>query len=355
MATGTDRLPNYEQMERLIAATEVATPAQVRIPVQVDHEFTYDGTAHTVRFDDLDTGRAMITNATNIEPGRYIATAYLRSIADKWTDGSTGAKNYIYAILPGDAGSTSWENAADEKIDEILTAAEAGEVDLARDYGWQVGDERVITLGAIAASGGSGSDTYTVGESHIKQPAVLVLMDTDHYELASPTSGGRTRSEFVVGLKYVMQIGGYMNATSTNAGSWEASARRAWCNIGFRAAMPEYLRKHFKQFHVDTAQEYNSSVIKESTDYFSLFGEYEIFGAKTYSPEVETTALTQVEYYKTAANRIKSSISGVSGTYWWLRSPGSGSTNGFCGVAGGGAAGNGSAPASIGLAPFGCL
>lgn len=355
MATGTDRLPNYEQMERLIAATEISTPAIVRIPVQTTFEFTYDGTAKTIGFNDFDEGRVMVTGGTNIEPGFYVATAYLRSVSDKWTDGTTKGKTYQYTIRSEVVEATSWENATDEKIDELLTASEAGEIDLVRDYGWMVGDERTITLNAIPATGGSGTETYTVGETQAQQEITLVLMDTDHYELVTPTSGGRTKSEFVVGVKDALANTGYMNSTNTNAGSWDAAARRAWCNYGFRSALPEYLRKHFKEFCVDTASEYNSSAIKESHDYFSLFAEYEVFGARSYSNAIELVTLSPIAYYWTAANRMKKKGLTSEFVYWWLRSPYSGDTGRFCSVGGGGAATGGSALNAHGLAPFGCL
>ena len=131
----------------------------------------------------------------------------------------TSAVTEFVKILPFSEGT-------DAEIAAMVRAADQGHIDLS-EY-WSVGDEREITLSAMAADG--------VGESHAQQKATLVLLqkglyvDTDDKEV-----------NFIVGLKDSLNEAGYMNGTATNSGSWEDSARRTWCNSTFYNAMPEDL------------------------------------------------------------------------------------------------------------------
>lgn len=190
-----------------------------------------------------------------------------------------------------------------------------------------------------------------VGETHAAQQVTLVLMDSQHYDLV-----GGGKDHFVVGLKNCLNEMGYMNSTNTSAGSWEASARRAWCNSVFKNAIPATLRDCFKQFNVITCTEWNGTTNTTSNDYFALFAEKEVFGERTWSNETEAAALTQIAYYATQANRIKT-VNGEA-DFWWERSPiidPKGEDDNFCEVHSGGGAGVGDASSARGLAPFGCI
>lgn len=248
------------------------------------------------------------------------------------------AKNAI-KIVP-------WSTGTDEEIAAMIAALDSGRITIA-DTGWHVGDERTVSLAAMEATG--------VGESHAAQSVTMVLMDSQHYDLVAATVGGSTKDHFVVGLKNCLNEPGYMNSTDTNIGSWNACARRAWCNDVFKAAIPQTLRNCFKQFHVITATAVDSTVNQTTNDYFALFAEKEVFGKRTFSNETEAAALTQIEYYETAANRIKT-VDGSAG-FWWGRSPvpGMGETDSFGRVGFDGVAGFGSADFTSGLAPFGCI
>lgn len=235
----------------------------------------------------------------------------------------------------------TWADGSDEEIKAMIDAADAGQINL-NDY-WSVGDERTVSLSAMAATG--------VGETHAAQSVTFVLMDT------GANSGYKDANDktvnFVVGLKHCLNESGYMNSTNTNAGSWDGCARRAWCNNVFRAAIPATLRDVFKQFKTVTAETYNGSTLKTSLDYFALFAEKEIFGTRTYSNTTEANALKQIKYYETAANRAKKANG--SSSLWWDRSPTSSATGSFCVVASNGSVGNGSASNARGVAPFGCI
>lgn len=249
--------------------------------------------------------------------------------------GNTNPDSPAVEIVP-------WSTGTDEQIAAMVAALDAGTLSI-EETGWQVGDERTVNLSAMAATG--------VGESHAAQTATLVLMDSQHYELAEATAGGNTKDHFVVGLKNSLKETGYMNATATNAGGWDECARRAWCNNVFREAISEPLRSCFKQFKVMAA--YNSSEGKISVDYFALFGSGEIFES-TGNPG-EDTGTSQIEWYKTASNRIKKLGDDGSDYFWWERSFYPSSIGSFRCVDSNGGSSYDDASTTRGLAPFGCI
>lgn len=242
----------------------------------------------------------------------------------------------------------TWADGTDEQIVAMVAAADAGKINLA-DY-WHVGDTRTVHLSAMSAT--------NVGETHAEQDIQLVLMHAGGYELADGST-----CNFVVGQKDALSERGYMNSTNTNSGSWDGSARRAWCNNEYKNAMPESLSPIFKQFKTITAETYNGTTLKTSLDYFALPAEREVFGAgygyagNGYANNTEAACedIFQFEYYQTAANRIKKlGISGSAYT-WWERSPNYSSSGSFCFVLGDGVADYHGANYAYGLAPFGCI
>ena len=254
---------------------------------------------------------------------------------------------------------TSFASATDADLATLINLADEGTIDLYEDLGWRVGDERAVTIGAIDATGTFDGVAWTVGESQAEQAATLVLMDHGSYDLVTPVLGkdgnARTKCSFVVGLKNALTTNGYMNPSNTNAGSWESSKRREWCNGGFRGAIPEAIRGIFKKFKTKTAKEYNAAETRQTEDYFALPAEKEIFGSRTYSNTTEAGELSQFEYYETAANRIKKNGDSGSAYYWWERSPYASNAARFCAVNTNGGATANSASTASGLAPFGCL
>lgn len=234
----------------------------------------------------------------------------------------------------------TWAGGTDEEIANMVAAADAGVINLA-DY-WAVGDERKVTLSSMAATG--------VGESHAEQTVTMVLMHQGLYELVD---GGTCN--FIVGQKNGLAEYGYMNSSNTNSGSWDGCARRTWCNNIYYKAIPSALRLIFKKFKTITAQTYNGSTNKVSEDYFTLAAEKEIFGSRTYSNATEANALTQFDYYKTSANRIKKQGDTGSAYKWWERSPSSGYSYYFCDVVSDGSADSGYASYARLLAPVGCI
>ena len=234
----------------------------------------------------------------------------------------------------------TWANGSDSDIVEMVAAADNGAINLS-DY-WSVNDERTVHLNAMSATG--------VGESHSAQDVVLVLSHQGGKTLTTPTASGRTTCSFQFDMKHCLYNRGYMNSSNTNVGGWTSCARRTWCNNVFKNAVPSTLSPIFKQHKNLTSAGNKSSVIDTTDDWFALRSEIEIFGTTTYSYSGEGS---QVDYYKTSANRIKQS----QGTdyYWWERSPFSSSAAAFCSVFSGGSARSGGASFSYGVSVCGCI
>ena len=143
-----------------------------------------------------------------------------------------------------------------------------------------------------------------------------------------------------------------MNSSRTNSGGWDGCARRTWCNDTYRNAIPATLRPIFKQFKTYAANGSGSTAV-ESTDYFALFSEKEIFGSTEYANSTAEAQNSQLTWFKTSSNRIKR-VNGGANT-WWERSPCSGRSYEFCGVTYRGNAEWYYANSGYGLAPFGCI
>jgi hypothetical protein len=232
----------------------------------------------------------------------------------------------------------------------LIARADAGEIDLYTDAGWRVGDERVVPLSAIAATGSYEGVSWTVSESYPAQDIILVLMDAGetsetggsfantaatNYSLVTAVKNkdqtARTNPAFLVGVKTTMKngsnyINGYINATQKASGGWDGTwqncARRIWCNTAIRQAIPSTLRSIFKQMNVISAGSRTGTTNVTTQDYFSLIAHKELFGtsASSYQPNAaESAALIQFEYFTDSKNRTIPYNSQYGSTYW-LRS-----------------------------------
>ena len=282
-----------------------------------------------------DNGSALSTIGDNI-----ITVSYTENEITKTTTFTVTVQSYKIV---------TWAGGTDEEIVAMVEAADKGLINLA-DY-WTVGQERQVSLSAMAATG--------VGESYVAQTVTMVLMNAGGKTLANATESGRTTCSFIVGLKNGLANGtsgeyGYMNSSDTNSGGWDNCARRTWCNSVFREAIPVSLRSIFKQ-HLNITANGSSTTTTSSTDYFALPAEKEVFGSNTYGNSTAETSLTQFSYYATSSNRIKKCGDSGSAYVWWERSPVSGDSNYFCSVSGSGSANRNYASSTYMVSPFGCI
>lgn len=302
----------------------------------------------------------MVVKATFNSGNSAVVTSYTTSPANGSTLSTIGTITVTVSYTENGVTKTAsttvsvsvkivtWAAGTDAEIADMVAAADAGQISL-KDY-WAAGQERTVQLSAMAATG--------VSETHAAQSATLVLMDSacTGFTLATTTSGGKTKPDFIVGLKNSLLEKGYMNSSNTNANGWSGCARRTWCNNVFRPAIPSSLRGIFKQFKWKQGKGGGSSSgLLETTDYFGLPPEKAIFGRDSYAFTDEDALYAQWDWYKTSTNRIKKIGDDGSDGLWHECSPRSGSSSGFCYVSSVGSASSGNASVIIGLAPFGCI
>ena len=256
----------------------------------------------------------------------------------------------------------TFEQATDEEIIQMVQAADAGQIDLADDCGWEVGQEHMITLPAIAKSGEYDGQSWSVGEEQPEQRVTLVLMDIGEnqtFNLVSPVKdrdgNDRIKPKFIVGLKNSLSISGYIGSYAGSTAPWTASQRRKWLNAGFRQAMEAVFPNTFKQFKCITAKNQTSSENMITDDYFSLFAEKEIAGICDYSIPSEANVLNQIQYYVDIDNRQK--FLGNTGYLdsWWERSPKTSNNALFCYIKSDGTCSNDTLTFTKGISPFGCI
>lgn len=302
----------------------------------------------------------MVVKATFNSGNSAVVTSYTTSPANGSTLSTIGTITVTVSYSENGVTKTAsttvtvsvkivtWATGTDAEIADMVAAADAGQISL-KDY-WAAGQERTVSLAAMAATG--------VGETHAAQSATLVLMDSTctGFTLAATTSGGKTNPDFIVGLKNSLLEEGYMNLSDTNANGWSECARRTWCNDVFRQAIPASIRGIFKQFKWKQGKGGgNSSGILETTDFFGLAPEKAVFGSATYSQTDEAALYTQWDWYKASTNRIKKLGDNGSADSWQECSPISSNPYGFCRVSSNGSTNYSNASRAFGLAPFGCI
>lgn len=242
-----------------------------------------------------------------------------------------GAADYAEGVATISVSKTygikyvTWADGTDQEILEMVQAADNGDIDL-RDY-WNVGDERVVRLSDMAASGSNDYGNWAVGESHAAQNIIMVLMDTDRCDLTDAVldinGNPRYKCSFVVGMKGTLLENGYLNTNYEYYRYWGESSnkRRIWCNRAFAGAMPTTLMQAFKSFKVGARGE-DANRMYYTDDLFALFAISEITDEmpENYDEAEWNALLPMFQYYDNEANRIK--VYGTQGgtANYWTRS-----------------------------------
>lgn len=219
----------------------------------------------------------------------------------------------------------------EEEITAVINGYYNGDITLEQIQSvWSIGDTRDITINSITASGGSGNDTWTVGEIHRAQTVTIQILDFEHDNLTT-SIGTKTKALLTVDLKNCLRDAnvtdtngsentenGYMNANSTNVNGWEGCQRRSWCNNGFYSSLPEYIKTLIKSVNKLSSAGDESSIINTTSDKVFLLSTKELFGG-SFNEEG-----TQYSYYS------NDNINRVKNPKWdtrsatnkiWLRSP----------------------------------
>ena len=297
---------------------------------------SYTGVKVTATY--LDGKTKDVTSSAAFAPanGTTITTSGNSSVVVSYTENGITATSTI-AITISDFSTITWANGTDEEIAKMVAAADEGKIKLS-DY-WSVGDTRKVELSAQSYS----VSGLSYGTGIPKQSVDLVLMNVGGKTLTN----GKTCS-FIVGTKNSLVGSGNsyfdMNSNNSNSGGWAKCPRRTWLNYVIPKALPTTLSGIFKQF----TNSNNSG--GNTTDYFALPSEYEVFGGNHYSGE---TSGTQFTWYKTSSNRVKT-FNG-SPIYWWERSVYPGNSVDFCAVSIDGGAGEYNSSSDRDLSFFGCI
>lgn len=268
--------------------------------------------------------------------------------------GLLGAKSGVSSIL----NNNEWD-----VISAVSTAGEG------ENY-WSVGDCKEIildgTVGELTLSNFT-TCAFIIGFNHNSN---VEGSGRIHFQLAKTAlSGGADVA--LCDLMYNSNVSwtGYfsMNSSDTNSGGWASSQMRTnICGTSLTsysgtiiAVIPAALRavlKSVTKYTNNTGNSTAASAVTETTDYFFLLSEYEVFGSISYGNSNEASKQAQYAYYSAGNNKIKHKHSSTSTTVrWWLRSPRVGGSSSFVIVHNDGTVFGNGATYSLGFAPGFCV
>ncbi len=212
---------------------------------------------------------------------------------------------------------------------------------------WAVGDQKEVTLGD--------GNTY-----HIR----IADMQSGRYNLTDGSGTTKGVLEFVECLPTSFVINSSQvtdsDVTAYTAGGWAmCKMKNTTLDVTVWGWLPDDMKNAISEI---TLNEYSYSAPspRESANKLFLPAETEIFMSRHNSGEGSQTGCIKYDrfdYYASATTddalplRQKYKLGQTSTTYWWLRSPGAGSSNGFCIVATSGTYNNGITYFSNGVAP----
>ena len=237
---------------------------------------------------------------------------------------------------------------------------------------WSIGDRKAVTLnGTVGKLSLSNVTTYAfiIGFNH---NASVEGANRIHFQLAKTAlSGGTDVCLCDSSYNSAVSTTGYfsMNSSRTNSGGWASSQMRTnICGTSLSsysgtiiAVIPAALRAVLKSVTKYTDNTANgggstASYVTETTDYFFLLSEFEVFGSISYGNTNEKNKQAQYAYYSAGNSKIKYKHDGTStAALWWLRSPFSSYSNGFVRVLTDGTVYYYDAGISLGFAPGFCV
>ena len=241
---------------------------------------------------------------------------------------------------------------------------------------WSIGDRKEVTLnGTVGHLTLSNVTTYAfiIGFNH---NASVEGANRIHFQLAKTALSGGTDvcfcdNQYGPDSGWSSPGAGYfvMNASNTNSGGWKSSQMRTnICGTSLSsysgtiiAVIPAALRavlKSVTKYTDNTANGSGSTAsnVTETTDYFFLLSEYEVFGSISYANSNESSKQAQYAYYSAGNSKIKYKHNGTtSAARWWLRSPRASYAYYFVYVDTDGTVTNYDAGFSLGFAPGFCV
>lgn len=288
------------------------TKGTLTVTVTQDHDFVALGEI-TLTLTPISGGNAVTKTRTgsgtvvfdSLEAGQYTLSCNAQTNFTKpnnqtitVTAGQPNTATAAYKLNVGTLGNASWE-----LISKVSKAGVASQF-------FSVGDTKNITVNG---------ETLT-----------MEIVGFNHDNL---TGGGKAGITF--GMKHLMKDSRRMNASNTNQGGWTGSEMYSWLTTTCYNGLPADLRSIIRAVDKKTSAGGGSSTIKTNSMKIFLFSEKEV-GLSSYSVTGEGE-----KYARFTGNSVRTKkMSNGSGSayWWWLRSPGSGSTGSFCSVSSGGAA-----------------
>ena len=304
---------------------------------------------------------------TVTETGEYTVTATKNG---QTTSGSVNAVSGTtsYSLTLSFASSTLNNN----EWSVIKSVSDAGQ---GANY-WSIGDRKAVTLnGTVGKLSLSNVTTYAfiIGFNH---NASVEGANRIHFQLAKTALSGGTDvcfcdNQYGPDSGWSSPGAGYfvMNASNTNSGGWKSSQMRTnICGTSLSsysgtiiAVIPAALRAVLKSVTKYTDNTANgggstASYVTETTDYFFLLSEFEVFGSIYYGNTNEKNKQAQYAYYSAGNSKIKYKHNGTStAAYWWLRSPYASGSSAFVRVIADGTVYYRDAYISLGFAPGFCV
>ena len=237
---------------------------------------------------------------------------------------------------------------------------------------WSIGDRKAVTLnGTVGKLSLSNVTTYAfiIGFNH---NASVEGANRIHFQLAKTALSGGT-DVCLCDSSYNTNVSatGYfsMNSSRTNSGGWASSQMRTnICGTSLSsysgtiiAVIPAALRAVLKSVTKYTDNTANgggstASYVTETTDYFFLLSEFEVFGSISYGNTNEKDKQAQYAYYSAGNSKIKYKHDGTTtAAFWWLRSPNASYSSIFVLVDTDGTVNYSGASYSLGFAPGFCV
>ena len=297
---------------------------------------------------------------------QYQTTGYVDEVANGQT--------YYYAAfaysVEGGVSEGAFVSAEPVSYDPVLENNSWAQISAASEAGmgsslWAIGDTHSLTI-----NGQVGTQTFN------NYATFIFIIGFDHNAAVegegitfqgfkSAGSGGRDLC--LVGPNYgnwsTWTSDFCMNNNGSNSGGWNGCNMRnvllgsqnasSPASNSLMAALPADLRTVLRPMTIWTNNSGgNNNTASATTDYLPLLGEFEIFGATTYSCSAEAQHQQQYTYYASGNSKVKYRHDSTgSAASWWERSPRSGYATYFCIVAADGNAGFNFADFSFGVAP----
>jgi hypothetical protein len=277
-----------------------------------------DGTVVDCGTTDYSTNAKAISGLTTGTTYYFVVMAY-----------SGGKISFTYSALVSKVSLGTFANTPWNVIATISEAGEAANV-------WNVGDTKTVSFSSAIL----GSTSITVK-----------ILDFNYDDINGGGKAGMT-----IGMVDCFATTQAMNPSNTNAGGWSGCALHSTIVNTILPALEAAIGSNvIKTVDKKTSAGNDLATINTSQDKLWLLSEYEIFGATTYSFAGEKPADINRCYaaFTDANSRIKKVNGSVS--FWWERSPYSGSATYFCGVLSSGTASANGAVGAFGVALGFCV